>query len=162
MTKPFTLGETVHQWPSRPSITVHRLINNNTPGASVLWHFLGPLFLGPLYDFDTSWGLIMIVKLPWASLWLWNFLEPLYDYGTSCGPYMIVACPEASLLLWLLSLLLWHLLIGASLWLCNFMGPPNDCDTSCNLLFLILTFMQTLPSHEIVKIPNLCILQPVI
>ena len=29
-------------------------------------------------------------------------------------------------------------------------------------LFLILTFMQTLPSHEIVKIPNLCILQPVI
>ena len=29
-------------------------------------------------------------------------------------------------------------------------------------LFLILTFMQTLLSHEIVKIPNLCILQPVI
>ena len=29
-------------------------------------------------------------------------------------------------------------------------------------LFLILTFMQTLLSHEIVKIPNLFILQPVI
>ena len=29
-------------------------------------------------------------------------------------------------------------------------------------LFLILTFMQTLLSHEIVKIPNLCILQLVI
>ena len=29
-------------------------------------------------------------------------------------------------------------------------------------LFLILTFMQTPLSHEIVKIPNLCILQPVI
>ena len=29
-------------------------------------------------------------------------------------------------------------------------------------LFLILTFMQTLPSHEIVKIPNLFILQPII
>ena len=29
-------------------------------------------------------------------------------------------------------------------------------------IFLILTFMQTLPSHEIVKIPNVCILQPVI
>ena len=29
-------------------------------------------------------------------------------------------------------------------------------------LFLILTFMQTLLSHEIVKVPNLFILQPVI
>ena len=28
--------------------------------------------------------------------------------------------------------------------------------------FLILTFMQTLPSHEIAKIPNICILQQVI
>ena len=37
--------------------------------------------------------------------------------------------------------------------------PQTQCLRN---LFLILTFMQTLPSHEIVKIPNLCILQPVI
>ena len=40
--------------------------------------------------------------------------------------------------------------------------PIKNTAFNFNNLFLILTFMQTLLSHEIVKIPNLFILQPVI
>ena len=97
--------------------------------------------LEPLYDFLTSWGLSlivklplgfsMIVKLPGASLWLWNFLclfmivilpGPFYDCGTSWGIFMIP---------------------GVSLWLWQFLG-----------LFMIVTFPWPLHVFVSVTLPG--------
>ena len=105
------------------------------------------------YDCDTSWGLLkidtswcswlwhfMIVKLPGASLWSWNFLGSLYDSETSWDLFMIVKLPGASLWLWYFWAYLWlwffggfMKLSGPSLWLWHSLWLLYDCETSWGL-----------------------------
>ena len=148
MIKQFTCDQTNHSWTNRTPVTkpcIHNcsLVNNknnkNNPGASLLWHFLGLLSdcetsLG-LSMTDTSWGLIMIVKLPWASLWLWNLLRP--HYTSLLGP--LYECEISWVLLMIVTL------PAASYWLRHFLGPlwlwhfrealNNNCGRKSELCF---------------------------
>ena len=80
--------------------------------------FMIVIFLGPLYDCDTSWAAL----LSWHFLGTLWFLEPLYDIDTSCA-----------------SLRLWHFQANfMPLWMWHFLGP-YDCDTSCGLCMIFGT-----------------------